>query len=62
MCWLGNRVTEARNLLYQLEQWKLSAIPREANMVAHGFVRQMEIWMEDAPTFILHAIQADVTR
>ena len=36
-------------------------------MVAHGLakqvlsVRQMEIWMEDAPTFILHAIQADVT-
>ena len=38
MSWLGNRVTEARKLLYQLEQWKLSAIPREANIYGCSWI------------------------
>jgi ribonuclease HI len=56
--WLGNEILEARRLLQRLEEWDLSTICREANIVAHMLARQAlhtkdtRIWMEDAPDFV----------
>ena len=37
--WLGNEILEARRLLQRLEEWDLSTICREANIVAHMLAR-----------------------
>ena len=65
--WLGNEILEARRLLQRLEEWDLSMIRREANVVAHMLARQAlhtkdpRIWMEDAPDFVCKQVQLDVT-